>query len=231
MHLLTGQPASGLPALRPQALARLPVDTSPLEQWIAQAQRVNPEVHALQARLEAAQREVDKARASHAPTLEAVLQWSDSANDNVVSLNRRFENRAVGVQLVVPLYQGGAVQSQVRQALAELERATETLEDRRRQIALEVHREHRGVTGGESRIRALEQAVRSAQTQVQSTRQSRKAGVRTVLDELDAEQRLSRLERDLAQARYLYLMSSVRLQTLAGREPLEVVADVSRIFD
>ncbi|GAA4403950.1 TolC family outer membrane protein [Quisquiliibacterium transsilvanicum] len=231
LHLLTGQPASELPALRPQALARLPVDTSPLEQWIAQAQRVNPEVHALQARLEAAQREVDKARASHAPTLEAVLQWSDSANDNVVSLNRRFENRAVGVQLVVPLYQGGAVQSQVRQALAELERATETLEDRRRQIALEVHREHRGVTGGESRIRALEQAVRSAQTQVQSTRQSRKAGVRTVLDELDAEQRLSRLERDLAQARYLYLMSSVRLQTLAGREPLEVVADVSRIFD
>lgn len=231
LQTLTGAPAPQLPVRQAPALERLPLDDEALPRWIEQAQQDNPEVRALQARLEAARREVDKARAGHAPTLDGVLQWSDSANDNVVSLNRRFQNQSIGVQLVVPLYQGGAVQSQVRQALAEQERVAQGLEDRRRQLALEVHREHRGITEGRARIRALEQAVRSAQTLVQSTRKSRQAGVRTLLDELNAEQQLSQTQRDLAQARYVYLMAVVRLRVLAGLEPLDVAEAVSRVFD
>ena len=231
LETLTGHAAESLPALRTPALGRLPEDAGVPSAWIDEAGRANPELRALQSRLQAAAREVQKVRAGHAPTLDGVLQWSDSANDNVTSLNRRFETTSVGVQLVIPIYQGGGVQSQVRQALAERERAAQTLEERRRQLELEVHREHRGITEGEARIRALEQAVRSAQTLVQSTRRSRSAGVRTLIDELNAEQQLSGLQRDLAQARLVYLMSVVRLHVLAGREPIEVVEAVSRVFD
>jgi chromosome segregation protein len=76
----------------------------------------SPEVKSLQARLQAADKEIQKAKAGHAPTLDAVAQWSDSGSENVTRLNSSFENKTLGFQLTIPLYQGGYVSSLERQA-------------------------------------------------------------------------------------------------------------------
>jgi outer membrane protein/protease secretion system outer membrane protein len=170
------------------------------------------------------------AQSGHAPTLEGALQWSDSGNENVTRLNSRFVNSSASVQLVVPIFQGGYVNSQVRQAVADKIRAEEALEATRRDLGLRVHKEYRGVTEGELKVLALEQAVRSAEQLLVSTTRSRQAGVRTALDVLNVEQQLATVSRDLMQARYVSLISRLRLYALTGKDPKESIEELARAF-
>ena len=83
------------------------------------------------------------------------------------------------------------------------------------------------VIRGLAKVGALEQAVRSAEQLVKSTRRSFEAGSRTLVDILNAEQQLQSTRRDLAQARYLYLISRVRLQALAGGDKEAVITELN----
>ena len=152
---------------------------------------------------------------------------SRSDSDTVTSVNNRYTNKSLGLQLNIPIFAGGFVNSQVRQALAEQERAREALEALRRDLGVRVHREFRGVTEGVLRVRALEQAVRSTEQVALSNRRSFEAGSRTLVDTLNAEQQKVSAQRDLAQARFVYLISRVRLQALAGGPKTEVIEEVN----
>jgi len=77
-------------------------------------------------------------------------------------------------------------------------------------------------------VAALEQAVRSADQALLSNQMSFKAGMRTSLDVLNAEQQRTSALRDLAQARYVYMLSSLRLESLAGEDRESIVAKVNR---
>ena len=230
LEILVNENVGALQELHAQGLARLPATLAPLEDWLAYANDKSPEVLSLIARRDAAEKQIRMAQSGHAPTLDGVLQWSDSGNENVTRLNSRFVNSSAGVQLTVPIFQGGYVNSQVRQALAEKTRAEEALEAVRRDLGLRVHKEYRGVTEGALKVRALEQAVRSAQELLQSTLKSRQAGVRTTLDVLNAEQQLVMASRDLMQSRYLTLVSRLRLYALSGKDPREAIEEVGRAF-
>lgn len=198
-----------------------------LPAWVERAEQASPELRALRARLEIARQEVDKAKAGHKPTLDAVAQWSRSSSDSVTNINSRYDNKTIGLQLTVPLYAGGYVSSTVRQAVAEQERARELLEAARLELGVRVHREFRGMTEGVLRIGALEQAVRSAEQAVLSNQKSFQAGSRTTVDVLNSEQQKSTAQRDLAQARYVYLVSQLRLQALVGEDQHASVARVN----
>jgi outer membrane protein/protease secretion system outer membrane protein len=230
LELMVNQPVPALSGLGAQGVSALSQLVSALPQWVDLAHTNSPEIKALAARLEAAEKDIARAQSAHAPTLDAVAQWSDSGNENVTRLNSRFENKAIGFQLSVPLYQGGAVNSQVRQAVAEKNRVEESLESLRRDLNLRVHKEYRGVTEGLLRIRALEQALRSATQLLDSTQKSQRAGVRTMLDVLNAEQQLVTVNRDLIQARYVYLMSRLRLSSLAGVDAVTAVTEINQAF-
>ena len=230
LEILVNQPVKNLSALNLSGLAGLPKDLSPLAAWLEQAQTQSPEIQALVARVAAADKEISKAKSGHSPVLDGVAQWNDSGNENVTRLNSRFVTTSVGLQLVVPIFQGGYVSAQVRQAVAEKTRMEEVLEATRRDLNLRVHKEHRGVTEGVLKVLALEQAVRSAAQLVQSTTKSKLAGVRTTLDILNAEQQLAAAQRDLVQARYVYLMARLRLASLAGKSPLEAITEVAGAF-
>jgi protease secretion system outer membrane protein len=231
LEILVNQPVGTLSALNLSGLANLPTDLPALESWLELAQANSPEVQALSARMAAADKEISKAKSGHAPIVDGVVQWSDSGNENVTRLNSRFVTTSVGVQLVVPIFQGGYVNSQVRQAVADKTRMEEALEATRRDLNLRVHKEHRGVTEGVLKVRALEQAVRSTEQLVQSTTKSKLAGVRTTLDILNAEQQLAQAKRDLVQARYMYLMARLRLAALVGKSPLEAITEVAQAFN
>ncbi|MDB5871005.1 MAG: type secretion outer membrane protein TolC family [Ramlibacter sp.] len=198
-----------------------------LEDWTDRAELSSPELISLRAQREAARREVDKARAGHLPTLDAVAQWSISDSDNVTRINSRYDNRAIGLQLNVPIFAGGYVNSQTRQAVADLERAEQALEATRRDLGMRVEKEFRGITEGVLRVRALEQAVRSSEVMVLSNRRSFEGGNRTLVDILNAEEQRVSAQRDLANARYTYMISRIRLRALAGEADSDAIAEVN----
>jgi len=227
LETITGQPLGTLARLDLVRFAPAGPAPNSVDDWIARAEQASPEIKALRARLEAANFEIDKAKAGHKPTLDAVAQWSRNSSDSVTNVNSRYDNKSIGLQLTVPLYQGGYVNSTVRQAVASAERARELLEATRLDLSVRVHREFRGMTEGVLRISALEQAVRSAEQAVLSNQMSFKAGARTTLDVLNAEQQKTTALRDLAQARYLYVASRLRLQSLAGDERAASVTEIN----
>ena len=227
LEVLINQPVSNVAKLNVPALTLVGPYPESLDEWTQRAEKNSPEIKAMQARLESARREVSKSQAGHLPTLDAVAQWSNSGSENITRINSRYENKSIGLQLNVPLYSGGYVNSTIRQAVAEQTRAEETLEALRRDLGVRVHKEFRGVTEGVLRVRALEQAVRSAEQMMQSTQMSLKAGSRTQLDVLNAQQQYTMALRDLAQGRLVYLLSKVRLASLVGDDALVSIEQVN----
>lgn len=227
LQVLINRPVDSLEPLNIDRLPLLVPVPAQLEDWTLLAQQKSPEVASLTARLEAARLEIRKAESAHYPTLDAVAQWTRSGSENVTNPNSSYINRAIGLQLSVPLYAGGYVDSTVRQALAEQVRAEEQLEATKRDLGVRVHKEFRGVTEGILRIKALEQAVRSAEQLVVSSRKSFQAGSRTLMDILNAEQQKQTTLRDLAQARYLYLVARIRLLALAGTDARQGITETN----
>ena len=227
LESLMGRPVDVLASLDVQRFNPTAPIPGLVEDWVERAEQANPELQSLRAQLDAAGMEVEKAQAGHKPTLDAVAQWSRSSSDTVTSINQRYDNKSIGLQLSVPLYAGGYVSSTVRQAVAAQERAREALEAARRDLGVRVHREFRGMTEGVLRVKALEQAVRSAEQAVLSNQKSFQAGSRTTVDVLNAQQQKTTAQRDLAQARYLYLVSRLRLQALAGEDRQSSVSQVN----
>ncbi|HAF55233.1 MAG TPA: channel protein TolC [Thauera sp.] len=227
LEILINQPVDNLVTVDTQRLPLLPPEPADVGSWIRLAEEGSPEVRALQARVDAAKAEIAKARGGHYPTVDAVAQISKSGSENVTSPRSSYTNHLIGLQVNIPLFAGGYVNSTVRQAIAEQVRAEENLEATRRDLAVRVHREHRGVTEGVLKVRALDQAVRSAQQLVTSSKRSFEAGSRTMVDVLNAEAQLQTTLRDLAEARYLYLVSRVRLRALVGMDREHNIGEIN----
>ncbi len=230
LQTLVNQPIDQLAKLNVSKLAFSAPQPNRLEDWLQRAELSSPQLQSLQAQLETARQEVEKANAGHHPTLDAVAQWARSESENVTNVSSRYTNASIGLQLTIPIYSGGYVSSTVRQALASQERAEQVLEANRRDLGVRVHKEFRGMTEGIAKISALEQAVRSADQLVLSSRKSFQAGSRTVLDVLNAEQQRVMVLRDLAQARYMYLVAKVRLLALVGSADTAVMADLNQLL-
>lgn len=230
LQVLVNQPVEMLDPLDVAKLELQGLQPEGLGDWISRAEQNSPQLRSLQAQVAVSREEVGKARAGHFPTLDAIAQWSRSESETVTNLKSRYTNASIGLQLNIPIYSGGAVSSAVRQALANQERTEQAYESGRRDLGVRVHKEFRTVTESLPKIRALEQALRSADQLVLSSRKSVQAGSRTVIDVLNAEQQRMVVSRDLAQARFVYLVSRVRLLALVGAADIEVVAGINRML-
>ena len=217
LQALLNQPFGELAQLDPPRLDLAGPQPPTLDAWLDAAAQASPDLLAQQALLDAAREEITRANAAHLPTLDLVAQVQDSRSENATSPQTGYLNTSFGLQLTVPLYGGGYQSSVQRQALADYERLSALLDAARQDLGVRVHKEFRGVTEGVARARALEVAVQSADVAVDSARKSLVAGLRTTLDVLNAEQLRMQTLRDLAQARYNLLMSTVRLHALTNR--------------
>jgi len=198
---------------------RLPLDMprpNDVDAWIARAEGRNPELQALRSAVEVAERELDKGRAAHLPTLDLVASRSKSDSDSNNTIGSKFLTSSIGVQLSVPIYAGGQIDSGVRQARANMEKARHQLEAGRRQVGIAVAREFGAIEHGVTHVRALEQALRSAEQAVLSSRKGLQAGTRSSVDVLNALQQVSATRHELAKARYTYAFNRLKLKSAAG---------------
>jgi outer membrane protein len=177
----------------------------------------NPQLALAQAGSELAEKEVTRNRAGHLPTVDLVANYSsNSANGSSFGVGSDTTSKTVGVQLNIPLYQGGAVNSRSREAQANSDRAKQELENARRNVALQTRQAYLGVVSGIAQVKALQQALASSVSVLEASKLGQEVGVRTNLDVLNAQQQLYSTRRDLYQAEYNYLLSQLRLKAAVG---------------
>ncbi|MBN8443304.1 MAG: TolC family outer membrane protein [Thauera sp.] len=216
LQTIVNQPVDALAVLDPARMQLQSPQPASAEEWIERGEESNPELRALRAEIEVAREELEKARAGHYPTVDLVAQRSKSSSENNVSIDTRYLSSMVGLQVNVPIFAGGYAMSQSRQALANIERAQQQYEARRRELGQEIRKEFQTVAEGVLRVRALEQADRSAERAVFSNEKGLQAGTRSRVDILNAAQQRMNVKRDLAMARYRYIIARIRLQSLVS---------------
>ncbi len=197
------------PQFRPEA--PLPAD---MAKWVNDAELNNPQLAIAHAGFELAKKEVEKNRGGHYPTLDMVANYS--TNNVGGSMASDITTRSIGVQLNVPIFEGGAVNSRWREAEANRERARQELENARRSVEQQTRQAYLGVVSGAAQVYALQQALTSSVSVLEASKLGQEVGVRTNLDVLNAQQQLYSTRRDLYQAQYNYLVSELRLKASVG---------------
>ncbi len=205
-------PEGGLEALKKSAIER------------------NPEIQAQVYAIDAAKQELNKAWAGHTPRVDFIGSYSKSNADTLNTYNQLSTQRSVGVQVNIPLYSGGSVSAQSRQAVAGVEKARADLQAKTDKIVIELKKDYATLLSGAARIQALDKAVESAQLLVLATQQSIIGGVRINLDLLNARQQLYTAQRDRAQARYSYLNNLLKLRGAAGTLGPQDVREIAGYF-
>ena len=200
-----------------------PVD---VQKWVAAARQGNYQIAQAQASYELADQEVARNRGGHLPTVDLVATYNkNSATDGLYGASDT-RTTTVGVQLNLPLFEGGATQSRWREADANREKARQDLENTRRNVELQTRRAYLGVVSGIAQVRALQQALKSNNSLLEASKLGQQVGVRTSLDVLNAQQQLFSTRRDLYQAQYNYLVSQLSLKAAVGTL---VEADLGRV--
>jgi outer membrane protein len=188
-----------------------------MEKWVDEAQLNNLQLAIAQASAEIAEKEVARNRGGHYPTVDLVANYTQSnANGSIYGVGIDSTNKSVGVQLNMPLFQGGVVNSKWREAEANRERARQELENARRNVAQQARQAYLGVVSGVAQVQALQQALTSSESVLEASKLGQEVGVRTNLDVLNAQQQLFSTRRDLYQAQYDYLLSQLRLKQAVG---------------
>lgn len=225
---LIGMEAEGLTPLMPD-FRPVPA-VGKLSDLKERALRNNPEVQALTANVEAARQEVNRAKAGHTPKVDFVASYSKNQSDTINTYNQDSTVRAIGVQVTIPLYQGGQVSAVSRQSAFSYEKAKADLAARSQKLEVDLAKDYNLMLSSASRIEALSKAVQSNKLLVLATEQSIKGGVRINLDLLNARQQLFSNLRDLAQARYGYLLAQMRVRSGSGELSEAEVQEVAAFF-
>lgn len=209
-----------------------PVGLTPasFEEWQRLALERNNTLAASRLAVENARLEIGRNRAGHAPRLDFIATYNKGDNESLNQFGTESTNRQLGIQLNVPIYSGGSINAATRQAAAGYARAQAERDVRVNDIMVELRKAHSIVESSSRKIDALIKAVDSAKLLMTATEQSIKGGVRINLDLLNAQEQLFVAQRDLAQARYGYLLGVLRLRAAAGMLDQSVIRQVGAYF-
>lgn len=212
---ITAQPHGGLIPLQ----ADIPLITpepQDIQQWADTALQQNLLISAAQSGAEIAFEEIERQRAGHYPSVDIVGSRTFAESGGGRFGGSETLGDTLSLQLNVPLYQGGLINSRTREAHARHSQALATLEQQQRSVLRQTRDTYLSVAANISRVQALKQAVTSNHTALESTRAGLEVGTRTEVDVLDAQRELFRTERDHARARYDYILQTLRLKQAAG---------------
>jgi len=195
-----------------------------IEAWNQRAQETNLLIIAAQNQAELSKKGIEVQFAGHYPTLDLVgtAGFTDNNRPNGI----RTEFQTIGMQLKLPLFQGGMVNSKVRQAREQYQADQENLDVQRRATNKQVKIAYRGITTSISQVAALKSALASAKSALEATEASFEVGTRTMIDVLLVQSKLFQAKRDYAKARYDYITNSLSLKQATGvlmREDVEAV--------
>jgi outer membrane protein len=229
LHTLTGKPVEKLAPLAGKPILVSPAPQN-MDEWVNQSQSGNLQVLIRQQARQIADKEIDRARAGHHPTLDLTASYNDNYNQNFGAGQIDSKSTVLGLELSLPIYQGGLTSSQVREAVANKEKARQELEDALRNAALQTRQAYLNVTSTEAQVKALEAALSSSEKSLESTQLGLQVGVRTNVDVLNAQQQVFSAKKDLASARYNFLLSVLNLKAAAGSLSATDLEEIDRLL-
>lgn len=209
-----------LPLARPE-----PAD---ITKWSDSAEMNNFSIISALNEAEVFRKSVDLQRSGHLPQLDLVASYGVS--DVNSSFGFRGDTQSVGVQLNVPLFEGGAVNSRTRQASYDYEAAKERLIATKRAVKRQVKDAFRGVMSSIGQVEALKTTVVSAESALEATEAGHEVGTRTMVEVLSEQRNLYRVKRDYARSRYDYLINSIRLKQAASTLTIDDLEQVNRLL-
>jgi len=209
-----------LPLLKPQ-----PADISA---WSESAESSNLSIISALNKAEISRKTIDLQRSGHLPQLDLVASYG--ASDVNSSFGLRGDTQSVGLQLNVPLFEGGAVNSRTRQASYEYEAAKENLIATKRAVKRQVKEAYRGVLSNIGQVEALQAAVKSTESALEASEAGLEVGTRTMVDVLAEQKNLYRVMRDYARSRYDYLLNSIKLKQAASSLSQEDLEQINKLL-
>lgn len=230
--VLTGKEADTLKSLRKGVALSRP-DPADIQSWVSAAEGSNLSVQAAQIAGEIAGREVERNRAGHLPTVDVVASYGNSATANALAnfVNTDIRSAVVALQMNVPVFQGGAVSSRVREAAALRDKAAADLDNARRTSAQNARQAYLGVTSGLAQVKAFEAAQVSSASALDANKLGYDVGVRINIDVLNAQSQLYDTRQKLAKARYDTLMAQLKLKAAAGSLVEDDIKAINALLD
>lgn len=211
-------------------LELVPPQPDSTDTWVKKAKQQNLSILSAQATAELARQEISRQRSGHYPTLDLNASSNFRDTGRGVAPVERYDNE-IGVQLNIPVYQGGAVNSRTREARSRFQEATDRLQQEIRTTEFETRNAYRGVMTDIAQVRALRRSLESTEIAIEAEEAGFEVGTRTIVDVLDAtrENYLARL--NYARARYLYVVDQLRLKKAAGILSRQDMLDVNDVLD
>jgi outer membrane protein len=224
---IIGKDFGDLKKLR-EALPLTKPEPSQLQAWVDIALKENPSLASANYLVDAAEHNIGSARGGHFPTLTASVVRSDTPGWGNASEafggqtfgpfhgNNLTGNTAIGITLNVPIFTGGLVSSQVRQAVFQRDAAQDQAEIQRRLVVANTRNAYRAVIAGISEVEATKQAVVSAQSSLDATQAGFEVGTRTIVEVLQIQEQLFQAQSNYSQARHQFVLSGLQLKQAAG---------------
>jgi outer membrane protein len=195
------------------------------DRWVDMALQQNLALVSSRLAADIARENISAARGGHFPSLDLVgsrykmtTNGVDTFTDGTPAGGTTMDQqqRTIGLQLTFPIYAGGMVSSQVRQAVYLHRAAKERVERVARQTEHDARDSYLGVLSEISRVKALRRAVESNATSLRATESGYEAGTRTAVDVLQSRQLWVQAQTDYSRSRYDYMLNVLKLQQAAG---------------
>jgi outer membrane protein len=194
--------------------------------WVEVALKQNPSLSSAAYQVDAANANINTARAGHLPTLSAQVGYSRAPTWGTQRYGGLGQfpdysgdpkwGSSIGVTLSVPIFSGGFTQSRVRQAVYNRDYAQDQYEYNRRLVEATTRNNYRSVIAGASEVEATRAAVVSAQSSVEATQAGYEVGTRTIVDVLISQQTLLQAQSSYSAARHSFVMDGLLLKQAAG---------------
>lgn len=219
MREITGQYHQALAGLGGRMPLEMPAPDE-IDRWTETALTQNLQLVGQRHASDRARMEIQRVESGHLPTLDLVgshsRNFANGSATGTTSSSTDTSSTVLGLQLNVPIYAGGSVVSRTRQSRHLYQREVDELERVRRSVHRQTRDAFLGVRSGISRVTALEQAVKSSEAAAEAVAAGFQVGTRTTVDVLNAKRDLFRAKRDLAEARYSYIVDTLTLKQAAG---------------
>jgi outer membrane protein len=187
------------------------------QEWVQKAIEQNYAVRARSEAVEVAAQEVQRQRAAYWPTVNLVgtMNRRDTGS-TLFGGGSEVGTQELTLRLSLPIFEGGLTRALTSEAAQRHIKAKEERELERRAAERQARAAYQSVVGGISLVQALQQSVQAQRSALEGKEIAVQRGLLTLLAVLDAERDLFIARRDYAQARYDYLLNSLRLKQAAG---------------
>jgi outer membrane protein len=227
LQVLSGKSHSQLTGLKDGFKAEVPISTS-AESWVEFALANNLDLRASELTQQAANETAKAAKSQHLPKISISADYTKRDTEASASASALLtEQTAINLNLTMPIFSGGLISSQARQASYRAQATEQNYIAAKRNTIQAARSNYQLTITNTARVKARNQAITSAESALKATQAGYDVGTRNIVDVLLAQRTLFQAKRNFSNARYDYILSMMRLKQVAGQLSPEDIFEIN----